>query len=71
MEAFWFWLLFVLIVLAVLAWPDWVYTRERWVYSRGGRWPYVPTATAVLVAILILLLFWFGIIAISWPWYAA
>lgn len=64
----WFWLLVLLIVLALLAWPTWPYTRERGFYARGGSWPYVPSAFAIMLAVLLLILFWFGFIIIWWPW---
>lgn len=71
MDVLWFWLLMILLLFAVLAWPTWPYTHERWVYRRGGGWRYAPAGTAALLVVLILFLFWLGIIAIAWPWYAA
>lgn len=68
MEAFWFWLLTVLLLFLVLAWPTWPYTHERWVYRRGGGWRYAPSAAAGALALLILLFFWLGLIAIALPW---
>ena len=67
MEAFWFWLLFILIVFAFAAAP-WGYTRNRWPNRYGGAYRYYPSAGAGLGAFLILLLFWFGLIVIAWPW---
>ena len=70
MEAFWFWFLIILLLFAVLAWPTWPYTEDRWIYRRGGRWRYAPSGAAAGAVILILLLFWLGLIVIAWPWYA-
>jgi len=71
MEAFWFWLLILLLVFAVLALPTWPYTRDRGLYRRRGMWPYGPSAAGFGAALLVLLLFWLGFIVIAWPWYAA
>jgi hypothetical protein len=65
---FWFWVLLIIVVIA--AWPSWGYTRDRWPYRSGGYSRYYPSAGAGLLAALILLLFWLGIIAIAWPWMA-
>lgn len=65
-----FWLWIMLIVVAVAALPGWGYTRERWPY-RNPRYRYYPAAASLLVALLVLLLFWLGFIAIAWPWAAA
>jgi len=67
MEVFWFWILFILIIFAVAAAP-WGYTRARWPYRYGGAYRYYPSAGAGLVAFLILLLFWLGLIVIAVPW---
>jgi len=70
MEAFWFWLLMVLLFVAVFSWPSWPYTRDRWVYRNGGSRRYAPAGAAVGGIFVILLLFWFGLIVIAWPWAA-
>lgn len=69
MEAFWFWLLFILIIFAFAAAP-WGYTREQWPYRYGGAYRYYPSAAAGLGALLILLLVWLGLIVIAVPWAA-
>lgn len=69
MEVFLFWLLLLLLIIMVFAWPTWPYTGDRWVYRRGGGWRYAPSGAAAVLAILILLLFWLGFLAIWWPWY--
>lgn len=68
MEFFYFWLFLFLIILAFAALPSWGYTRERWPYRHGGSYRYYPSLVAGLVAVLIFVLFWWGIIAIAWPW---
>lgn len=68
MEVFWFWLIVILLLVAVLAWPTWPYTRERWPYTTG--YAYGPSAAAAAVALFLLLLFWLGILAIWVPWAA-
>lgn len=70
MEVFWFWFLLLLLVIVLFAWPTWPYTRDRWVYRRPGYWPYAPSGLAAVLAILLLLLFWLGLLVIWWPWYA-
>ena len=70
MEVFWFWFLIILLLVMVAAWPTWPYTRDVWVYRRPGAWRYVPSGAAGAIAILILLFFWLGLLAIAWPWYA-
>ena len=71
MEYGWFWLLVILVLIATFAWPSWPYTRERGIYRRGGSWRYAPSGFAAAFALLILLLFWLGILAVAWPWTAA
>ena len=73
MDVFWFWLFLILLLFAVLGWPSWPHTRERWVYRRGGGWRYAPSGVAALLVVLLLILLWLGLIAIAiaWPWYAA
>lgn len=71
MEAFWFWFLVILLLFAVFAWPTWPYTRERWLYRRGGRWRYAVSGASAATAFLVLLLFWFGFLVIAWPWMPA
>lgn len=70
MEFFWFWFLVILFAMMIAAWPAWPYTRERWVYRRGDGWRYAPSAAAAGIALLVLALFWLGIIAIALPWSA-
>lgn len=67
MEVFWFWLVVLLLVLAIFAWPTWPYTRNRWVYRRPGAWRYAPAGAAVAVLLLLLIFFWFGLLVIAWP----
>lgn len=67
MAVFWFWFLVFLFLLFLLAWPAWPYTRGRGIYRLGGAWPYVPSGTAFTLALLILLLFWLGMIVITLP----
>lgn len=69
MEAFWFWLIIILLLIAVLALPSWPYTRERWPYTT--RYRYAPSAIAGLIAFFLIFLFWFGLIALWIPWDAA
>ena len=57
--------------MTVLAWPTWPYTYERWPYHRGGGYRYAASGTAAGLALLILVLFWLGLLAIAWPWAAA
>ncbi|MEX2617434.1 MAG: hypothetical protein WD767_15180 [Alphaproteobacteria bacterium] len=66
----WFWLLMLLLLAVILAWPTWPYTYERGVYRRGGYWRYGPSAAAAATAALILILFWLGLLVIAWPWAA-
>lgn len=70
MDVFWFWFLIILLFIAIFAWPTWPYTRERDLYRPENRWRYGPSGAAAGLAILILLLFWLGLIAIWWPWVA-
>ncbi|HEV7344456.1 MAG TPA: hypothetical protein VGN60_02360 [Devosia sp.] len=58
MSPFLFALLLIFIILAIVGWPAWGHTRERWPYTRGGRYRYYPTAGAIVAAILVILLFW-------------
>lgn len=71
MGAVLFWLFVVLLVLAVAGWPAWPHTRGRGFYRRGGGWSYAPSGVAAALALLILVLFWLGLLAIAWPWYPA
>ncbi|MFP3942700.1 MAG: hypothetical protein ACLFWF_02335 [Alphaproteobacteria bacterium] len=68
MDVFWFWLLIFLLLLAGLTLPVWPYTRERGVY-RHMRWRYAPTAAALGLAMILLVLFWLGLIIIALPRY--
>jgi hypothetical protein len=70
-DIFWFWFFIFLLLVTVFAWPTWPYTRERWVYRRGGGWRYAPSGVAAALALLLLVFFWLGLLAIAWPWYAA
>ena len=60
MAYFWFWILVLFVVLALLGLPAWPYSR--------GRWNYGPSGAAIIVALLVLIAFWFGFLAIWWPW---
>lgn len=71
MDVFWFWLIIVLLLVAVFAWPSWPYTREREFYRRDGGWRYAPSGAAFVALMIILLLFWLGMIAITLPWAVA
>jgi hypothetical protein len=71
MDIFWFWLTFFLLLFTVFAWPTWPYTRERWLYRRGGGWRYAPSGAAFGGAMVVLLFFWLGFIIITLPWAAA
>lgn len=68
MDLFLFWLVVVLLLISVFSWPTWPYTDERWVYRRGGGWRYAPSGASAGAAVLILLLFWLGLLAITLPW---
>jgi len=68
MEVFWFWLIVVLVLVAILAWPTWPYTRSRWPYTAG--YDYALSAAAVFLVFFLLLLFWLGALAVWWPWAA-
>ncbi|AVX04868.1 hypothetical protein [Maritalea myrionectae] len=65
---FYFWLF--LLLLVVIGWPSWPYTRERWPYKHGGNYRYAVSGMAAALAILFWMLFWFGLVAIAWPWTA-
>jgi hypothetical protein len=65
MEYFWFWLLIILILFAIFALPTWPYTRSRRGYGRPG-WRYIPSGVAALLAVLLLMMLWLGLIA-AWP----
>ena len=71
METAWFWLLILLLFLAIFAWPTWPYTQDRWVYRRRGGWRYAPSGAAAVAFLLVLLLFWLGLIVITLPWAVA
>ncbi len=68
MESFWFWFLILLLIVTIFAWPTWPYTRERWPYQRGGGWTYAPSGLAFALALILVILFWLGFVAIWWPW---
>jgi hypothetical protein len=61
MEVFWFIVFLFLLVILFGALPTWPYTEER-------EWGYAPSAIAFVLLLLFLVLFWFGIIAVWWPW---
>lgn len=67
MDVFWFWFVVLLLVVFIFAWPAWPYTRGRGIYERGGAWPYVPSGTALTLALIILLLVWLGLIVAAVP----
>lgn len=66
----WWWAIVFLFVVLIFAWPTWPYTRSRGIYRRDSRWRYGPSGVAAIVVICLLLLAWFGWIAVAWPWYA-
>ncbi len=63
-----FWFFVFLILIAVLALPAWPYTRDRRFYRNDNHWRYAPSVAAALLAVLIVLLFWLGLLAVWWPW---
>ncbi len=67
MAVFWFWIVVLLLFVFIVAWPTWPYTRGQGIYGRGGAWPYVPSGVAFTLALLVLLLFWLGLIVIAVP----
>jgi hypothetical protein len=69
MDVFWFWALLLLLLVAVFAWPSWPYTRDRGLYRDPGR-RYAPSGVALVIALLLLLFVWFGLLTIWWPWAA-
>lgn len=71
MEVFWFWFLIVLLLVVVFAWPGWPYTRDVAWYRRGGGWSYAASGTAALLALLLALLFWLGLLSITVPFAVA
>lgn len=60
----WFFLLVLLLLSFVLLLPPWPYMSER---ELG----YGPSGVALALLGLILFLWWFGMIAVWWPWAAA
>lgn len=56
-----FWMLVLLLILVFATLPRYQYTRA---------WGYYPSGIIALVLLAMLVLMWFGIIAISWPWRA-
>ena len=60
----WFWLFILLILLAVALLPAWPYARAR-------NWGYAPTGCALGLVVLLLILFWLGVLTVAWPWYPA
>ena len=68
MEVFWFWILVILAITIILAWPAWPHTRERWPYTSGGGFAYGPSALAAGLLLLLLLIIWLGAITVWLPW---
>ena len=62
-----FWLLVIFLIVAILAWPTWPYTRDRWPYRRGGLYRYAASGAAAAFAFLLLILSLLGMIAIALP----
>ena len=69
MEFFWFWVLVLLLIVTVFAWPSWPHTRVWWPHRWGGRWPYFTSFLALVAILVILFLGWFGYVLISLPAY--
>jgi hypothetical protein len=59
MAVFWFWVLLLLLFLILATMPAWPHSRS---------WGYGPSAGALVALLFFLGLFWFGILAIWWPW---
>ena len=55
----WTFLLIILILALILAYPAWPYSRA---------WGYVPTGVVTAVLILILLLAFLGYVTLWYPW---
>lgn len=70
MDVIWFWILVALLLVVIFAWPSWPYMRQRGIYRRGGAWRYGASALAFLGIIILLALFWVGLLVIWWPWAA-
>jgi hypothetical protein len=60
----WFTLLMLGIILFIALLPPWPHMRHR-------EWGYGPSGVALGLIALLLLLWWGGLIAFWWPWYAA
>lgn len=60
MPYFWFWIMVFLLLVAIFAWPAWPYSRERWGYG--------PSGASFVVFLVVLAAFWFGFVAVWWPW---
>ena len=56
----WGFLLLLLLLVVIGA------SIPTWPYNRG--WGYAPAGGAVALLLVFLLLMWFGIIVIAWPW---
>lgn len=63
MEFFWFFFLWFLLLVVIAAWPTWPHARTR-------GWGYYPSGAAAGLLILLLILIWFGVLAVWWPWVA-
>lgn len=59
MGVLWFWLLLVLLLVAVAALPSWPYSR---------RWGWGPSGGALIAFLVFLGLIWFDFLAIWRPW---
>ncbi|SFO82352.1 DUF3309 family protein [Tranquillimonas alkanivorans] len=70
MDVFLFWLIVLLLLFAVLALPAWPYTRDRGIYRQPGNRRYAPSLVAAAIVLLMLVLFWLGLLAIWVPWAA-
>ena len=59
MDVFWFWILLIFLLLAVAAWPIWPYAQ---------RWGYAPSLIGVAGFLIIIVMFWIGLLVVWWPW---
>lgn len=59
MDVFWFWVLFLFLLLALVAWPAWPHSR---------RWGYAPTMVGVAGFLIVIAMFWIGLLTVWWPW---
>lgn len=56
-----FWLVIILVVALLSTLPSYQYSRA---------WGFYPSGIIALVLLMLIVLMWFGMIAISWPWSA-